>query len=183
MNELGSIPRFFRALRHAWRMANPWTPMVRDARGRITPLYRIDRILPQAMGASALPEPVFQRVRARLLSRTRAGMGATPAVLLAAAAGYLAIFALAFGQFGQFGLSVLLISTPIVIGVVAFSVWSYRYRVPKARREAIVAALLAECRCASCAYDLDHSSIDGAGRRRCPECGACWRTGDPSPGP
>lgn len=154
--------------------------MVRDARGRITPLYRIDRTLSQAMGASALPEPVFQRIRARLLSRTRAGMGARPVVLLAGGAGYIVLFALALGHFG---LSPVLIPMLIVIGCLLFSGWSYRYRVPKVRREAIVAALLAECRCASCAYDLEHSSVDGAGRRTCPECGACWRTGDPSPGP
>ena len=148
--------------------------MIRDARGRVTPLYRVDRAIRQSIGAGELPEPVFERVRARLLAQTRAGMGSRPLTLVLVAAAYVGIY---LWMRTQPSMPAANIVGGVMLGVAALvllSAWIYRYRIPRARREAIAAALLAERRCPSCAYDLA-GAPPAAGHVACPECGATWR--------
>ncbi len=173
------LTRILRAARYAWRMTNPWSPMIRDGRGRVTPLYRMDRLLREATGAGELSAPVFERIRARLLAQTRAGMGSRPLGLVVGAAVYVGIY---FWIRTRRAVPALNIVGWAMLGSAALlllSAWAYRYRVPRARREAIAAALFGERCCASCAYDLRGTPADASGLVACPECGAAWRLTSP----
>ncbi len=149
--------------------------MIRDGRGRIVPLYRIDRVLKQATGSGDLPDPVFARIRQRLLAQTRAGMGSRPIGLVLGAAVYVGLY-LWIRSYRTVSAS--RVTAWAMLGWAALfllSAWMYRYRVPRARREVMTEALLAKGRCASCGYDLNGATPDAHGRAACPECGAAWR--------
>ena len=160
-----------RALRHTWRMANPWSPMIRDMRGRPCPVFRLDRYW--LHGTADLPREEFERIRAGLMRTTHRGLGARPLILWSLAFGYVAFFV--------WLLSVTTVPRPLIAAiaiVVSCFVWAaltYHRRVPKAGRVLIAAALIREGRCASCAYDLRRTAADADGLVMCPECGAAWR--------
>lgn len=160
------------AVKHAWRMTNPWAPLVRDHRDRPVPMFRLDRYGLRPDRQSALPRPVFDRIRAALLKRTRRGMGGPPVVFLALAAYQLGVmvYALTFGQPPWMVIASQLTTAAFCIGLAVL----YRFSIPRVERELIVAAMLAERRCASCAYDLSVAPPDSDGRTTCSECAAAW---------
>jgi hypothetical protein len=168
--------QILRALAHAWRMTNPWYPMIRDARDRPCALYRLDRSGHTLMPNADLPAEVFARIRSRLMAQSTRGMGGPPAVLFFIAAVQLAMFALNWslgfrGSGPWFSLA--------FAGMFVFFAFTYRYRIPKVERAEIAAALLLERRCPSCAYDLASTPPDSDILTTCPECGAVWRIAHP----
>lgn len=167
----GRAVSYWRAARHAWHMVNPWSPVVRDDRGRKVPLYRLDRGWMRMDGRSDVPPKAFGRIRSRLLRETRYGMGGRPSILIGLVVLYSAIasWSLWMGAPG-------FVVWPYVgmIGLLAIGAVTYRTRLPKVERETMVHAMLEECLCASCAYDLSRVRTDGKGLVTCPECGAAW---------
>lgn len=168
-----SASHMFRAVRHAWRMSNPWSPMIRDARGQQCPVYRLDRFWLQAGRAADLPREQFEHIRAQLLEITNAGMGARPMKLWLLAGGYAVFFAWMF--YVSRVPWVVLICWAVIIGCFVWSALTYNRRIPKAGRVLIAAALIRENRCASCAYDLRSTPRGADGLTICPECGAAWK--------
>jgi hypothetical protein len=157
-------------------MVNPWCPMVRDDRARPVALYRLDLRWRRPGDQRELPGPVFACIRSRLLSITTHGMGAhpVPMLLLLAFFGYMAYFNFRRARSGWD-----LVWPPLVMVVIgAFSIVTYRRRIPEIDRSAIARELVAERRCASCAYDLSQTGSSEDGLTTCPECGAAWRIPD-----
>jgi hypothetical protein len=167
-----SASQILRALRHTWKMANPWRPMIRDARGRAFPVYRLDRRWFQIDRNTELPREQFDRLRSHLLRQTTHGMGARPFVMWMLVIGYTAFFAWMILVTSVPRLSIAAFA--IIIGVFIWSALTYNRRVPKAGRVLIAAGLIREGRCASCAYDLRSTPRDADGLAPCPECGAAW---------
>ena len=164
--------RILRALGHAWRMINPWVPMIRDHRERPVPLYRLDQRWRQPGAGTDLPLPVCAGMRALLLTHTRHGMGARPWAILILAAFYAAMLWQFAGR-GMPRVSAWLMGC--AVGVMVLAALTYGRRIPKAGRDAIARELLAERRCPSCAYDLSATTPAPDNLTTCPECGAAWR--------
>ena len=170
-----TLSQLGRALRHAWRMTNPWRPMIRDARGRPCPLYRLDRVWFQNEPAADLPRAQFDLIRARLLNVTSIGMGERPRVLWMITGGLCLFVAwMVVTTSSSWRFTAL---WAVLIGIYVWAALTYRKRIPRAGRVLIAAELIHEQRCASCAYDLRRTDTDADGLKTCPECAAAWRMG------
>ena len=163
---------YLRAAKHTWGMLNPWRPMLRDEAGQKVPLYRLDTRWRRPGDRLELPPEVFARVRTRLLSVTRLGMGARPLFLCTIVVFYAAFLCWIMSM--ARAPKIIAWQCLFMIGLFSWSAATYRFRIPKVHRETIAGALLAEHRCASCAYDLSTTSRDSRSRVQCPECGAVW---------
>ena len=145
--------------------------LVRDDRGRIVPVYRLNQRWWRPSLAPELPEAVFERIRAHLLGTGQRGMGAPPWVLWALVVFYGAMMGFVWWRSRSGFVAWVVIG---LVGVFAMSALTYRRRVPDLGGEALANALLLEHRCPSCAYDLTAAPRDAHGLSICSECGAAW---------
>lgn len=144
--------------------------VILDSRRKAVRLYRLDQTVLAAGRTADLSDAAFARIRERLLAQRKHGFGRGPVLFLVIAGFVLANIALglvAGARWWTWGLLA-------VLGIFLFRAATYRYRIPRVGRESVIAAMLAERRCASCAYDLSATAPDPDGLATCPECGAAW---------
>jgi hypothetical protein len=172
MTDRRSTERVLRATGWAWRMTDPTFPMIRDAHQKSVGLYRLDQYAHEANRTAELPDAVFNRIRDRLLAKSRRGLGWPPVLLLVVAGFFLAtvLSRIASGS-PRWPWIWAPLSMIIYFG---FRAATYRYRIPRVDREFIVDAMLLERRCPSCAYDLSATIPGPDSIATCPECGASW---------
>ncbi len=158
------------ALLHTWRMTNRWSPMVRDARGRPVPVFRIDKAALEQPGGLTVEQ--FHRVREYLAARSPRGVDGKPAACYASAIACTLLGVYAIDRAGMVTEALALFGIAAVALVLGLT---HRHRLPEFNRETAVEAMLRERLCASCAYDLAALIPDPDGCRVCPECGAAWK--------
>ncbi len=142
---------------------------IRDDRGRDVPLYTLGAAF--TVGAGDMPRETVERLRERL-------RGERPGTGLLRMSMWLALSSLTLG------IAVLVLSGwrassafNVLTGVLLFAglFWWSRYRFEQSAARQVREAMLAESRCASCAYDLTGVPKAADGCVVCPECGAAWR--------
>ena len=172
MRFLRALGRALGVIKDAWTASDPERPMVPDGRGRSVSVYRLDRYTLGEDRSETLPRPVFERMKAGLLTQSQAGMRWTPLVT------FLMGVYCAWNFLRSTSAATWLGFDWLQLGLALLFMWGavvFRFRIPKVSRQTIAAAMLAERRCPSCAYDLSATDPDPDGLTTGPECGAAWK--------